>query len=97
MARAATRKLLDKAEAALVAARAKVPPDPLAGLSPVWRRYVENWQNERTPSEIYAAIRNGTHPFSTIDIYPHDKIAANGTPEEVAEAWDRVRDEGKPK
>lgn len=93
----AIAKLLDKAEAALAEARRRVPPDPLASLSPVWRAYVERWTQERSLEDVYRALRDGTHPLSTIDIYPHDEIAANGTPEEVAEAWDRVRDEGKPK
>lgn len=91
------RPLLDKASAALAEAQRRVRPDPLAGLSPEWRAYVQRWEACRSPEDQYAAIREGTHPLSTVDIYPHDEIAANGTPEEVAEAWDRVRDEGKPK
>lgn len=93
----AIAKLLDKAEAALAEARRRVPPDPLAILSPEWRAYVRRWEACRSPEDIYRSIREGTHPLSTVNIYPHDEIAANGTPEEVAEAWDRVRDEGKPK
>lgn len=86
------RPLLDRVDAALAEAQRRVPPDPLAGLSPVWRRYVENWQNERTPDEIFEAIRNGTHPLSTVDIYPHDKIAASATSQELAELWEKVRE-----
>ncbi|QEU07968.1 hypothetical protein [Paracoccus yeei] len=93
----AIAKLLEKTEAALREAKRRVRQDPLAGLSPAWRAYVERWEACRSPEDQYAAIREGTHPLSTVNIYPHDEIAANGTPEEVAEAWDQVRDEGKPK
>ncbi|ARC36617.1 hypothetical protein A6J80_09675 [Paracoccus yeei] len=83
----AIAKLLTKAEAALATARRRVRPDPLAGLSPAWRAYVQRWMDSKTPEERYSALLSKTHPLSGIINY---EIPENITLQELAELWDKV-------
>ncbi|WP_423212326.1 hypothetical protein [Paracoccus yeei] len=85
----AIAKLLTKAEAALAEARRRARSDPLAGLSPAWRAFVERWTQERSLEDVYRALRDGTHPLSTVNNY---EIPEDITSQQLAELWEKVRD-----
>ncbi|CAM3764476.1 hypothetical protein [Paracoccus yeei] len=87
----AIAKLLGRAEAALVAARRRVRPDPLAGLSPVARRMVQAWYAARSPEQQYAAWLDESHILSgsDVDIY---EIPENLSSRQLAELYEKVKD-----
>lgn len=86
------RPLLDKAEAALVEAKRRVRPDPLADLSPQARRMVEAWYADRSPEQIWAAWLDGTHILSGSDVDVSSmNIPVDATLIELQEIYESIR------
>lgn len=85
------RPLLDRVDAALAEARRRVPPDPLASLSPACRAFVRAFEADKTPDELWTSIREMKHPLCGLQD-PEFNIPLDAAPRQSHEIWDTCRD-----